>query len=213
MDEIVKLALAKWPNVPDCHGWLGLDARGQWRIGLEGTQRQTITHTAIVDFINRNYIADEQGRWLFQNGPQRVYVTLAYTPYVWRLLPKQKGTGWQLRAHTASSVDQTNPAPTGIWLDSEGRFLIQADGRIGVMHDHDSTLLAEWLCDSNGMKLDETVLNEKIALLMNHSTLQSEKTPQLWIRWMNDDHFILPLVGIASEAVAARFGFNPNPSL
>ena len=30
MDDIVKQALAKWPNVPDCYGWLGLDARGLW---------------------------------------------------------------------------------------------------------------------------------------------------------------------------------------
>ena len=30
MDDIVKQALAKWPNVPDCYGWLGLDARGRW---------------------------------------------------------------------------------------------------------------------------------------------------------------------------------------
>ncbi|MFM8464156.1 MAG: DUF2946 family protein, partial [Burkholderiaceae bacterium] len=22
MDEIVRQALAKWPNVPDCYGWL-----------------------------------------------------------------------------------------------------------------------------------------------------------------------------------------------
>ena len=27
MDEIVKAALKKWPNVPHCHGWLALDAR------------------------------------------------------------------------------------------------------------------------------------------------------------------------------------------
>ena len=30
MDDLVRQALAKWPNVPDCYGWLGLDARGQW---------------------------------------------------------------------------------------------------------------------------------------------------------------------------------------
>ena len=30
MDDIVKAALAKWPNVPNCYGWLGLDARGNW---------------------------------------------------------------------------------------------------------------------------------------------------------------------------------------
>ena len=30
MDEIVKAALKKWPNVPACRDWLGLDARGDW---------------------------------------------------------------------------------------------------------------------------------------------------------------------------------------
>ena len=30
MDEIVKAALKKWPNVPACRGWLALDARGNW---------------------------------------------------------------------------------------------------------------------------------------------------------------------------------------
>ena len=30
MDDIVKQAMAKWPNVPACWGWLGLDARGNW---------------------------------------------------------------------------------------------------------------------------------------------------------------------------------------
>jgi len=30
MDEIVDAALKKWPNVPHCYGWLGLDARGAW---------------------------------------------------------------------------------------------------------------------------------------------------------------------------------------
>ena len=30
MDDIVRAAMVKWPNVPDCFGWLGLDARGNW---------------------------------------------------------------------------------------------------------------------------------------------------------------------------------------
>ena len=30
MDDIVKAALTKWPNVPHCYGWLALDARGDW---------------------------------------------------------------------------------------------------------------------------------------------------------------------------------------
>ena len=30
MDDIVAAALAKWPHVPHCRGWLALDARGDW---------------------------------------------------------------------------------------------------------------------------------------------------------------------------------------
>ena len=38
MDEIVKQAMAKWPNVPHCYGWLGLDARGNWYMRDDKTQ-------------------------------------------------------------------------------------------------------------------------------------------------------------------------------
>ena len=38
MDDIVKQALAKWPNVPDCYGWLGLDARGHWYLRDDAVQ-------------------------------------------------------------------------------------------------------------------------------------------------------------------------------
>jgi hypothetical protein len=39
MDDIVKQAMAKWPNVPYCYGWLALDARGAWRMRDEAAQR------------------------------------------------------------------------------------------------------------------------------------------------------------------------------
>ena len=38
MDEIVKAALRKWPNVPACRGWLALDARGDWYMRDDATQ-------------------------------------------------------------------------------------------------------------------------------------------------------------------------------
>ncbi|HZW22256.1 DUF2946 family protein, partial [Noviherbaspirillum sp.] len=39
MDEIVKQAMAKWPNVPHCYGWLALDARGNWRMRDDRAQK------------------------------------------------------------------------------------------------------------------------------------------------------------------------------
>ena len=99
MDDIVKAALAKWPNVPHCYGWLGLDARGNWYMRDDKTQAQgpfvqskgsLLRHDKLIDFIQRNYEADAEGRWFFQNGPQRVYVELEATPYIWRMMERKK---------------------------------------------------------------------------------------------------------------------------
>ncbi len=43
MDDIVKAAIAKWPNVPNCFGWLGLDARGN-RVEQGGFARARFAH-------------------------------------------------------------------------------------------------------------------------------------------------------------------------
>ncbi|MCX7209520.1 MAG: DUF2946 family protein [Burkholderiales bacterium] len=89
MDDIVKQAMAKWPNVPHCYGWLRLDARGVFRMCDEVAQKNAtagdpIRHTSLLAFIYRNYASDEHGAWFFQNGPQRVYVDLETTPFIAR---------------------------------------------------------------------------------------------------------------------------------
>ncbi len=104
MDDIVRQALAKWPNVPDCYGWLGLDARGRWwmRDGyaqaagpFPEVKGSLLQHEKLIEFIHRNYAADARGCWYFQNGPQRVYVELEATPLVWRI-----EADFSLTAHT-----------------------------------------------------------------------------------------------------------------
>ena len=72
-------AIAKWPNVPACYDWLSLDRRGDWRL-----QGERVMHSGLINFINRQYGCDESGCWFLQNGPQRVFVNLAYTPWVFR---------------------------------------------------------------------------------------------------------------------------------
>ena len=98
MDDIVKQAMAKWPNVPHCNGWLGLDARGNWYMrdehsqalggfasAIPGAKGSLLQHEKLIEFIQRNYAVDDVGQWYFQNGPQRVYVELEATPWVWRV--------------------------------------------------------------------------------------------------------------------------------
>ena len=85
VDEIVLRAQAKWPGVPDVYGWLSLDRRGRWLLRNPVREiYEPIGNAALRQFIARNYARDARGRWFFQNGPQRVFVRLAYTPLVAR---------------------------------------------------------------------------------------------------------------------------------
>ena len=138
MDDIVKAALKKWPQVPHCYGWLALDARGQWymrddRIRATGPFPQVkgsrIEHEKLREFIQRNYAHDEHGAWFFQNGPQRVYVELEAAPWVWRVQPQ---AGWPLRSHTGLCA-QAQAA----WLDEHGRLFVQTELGLGLVHSMD----------------------------------------------------------------------------
>lgn len=217
MDELVKQALAKWPNVPDCYGWLALDGRGRWRIG---EQRETISHMPTIEYINRNYLADEAGRWFFQNGPQRVFVDLDFTPFVWRLIPiTDAGTASnpetaELVAHIGEIATHTN----GIWLMSNGRFLIEANQRVGILHDHDSALLLERLCHADGSAMDEAASSEALAVLMASAPDKAQPDPASGLPAATPLHLRLPgtdaplpLQAIASGEIAWRFRFNAKP--
>jgi hypothetical protein len=121
MDEIVARSLAKWPNVPAVYGWLGLDRRGNWLI-----KGERIANAALREFIGRNYEADDRGRWYFQNGPQRVYVTLAYTPLVVHYegprLADHCGGGFSFEA---------------AFQDDEGSVLLAGRGTVALLDDRD----------------------------------------------------------------------------
>ena len=143
MDDIVKAAMAKWPNVPNCFGWLALDARGDWYLRDEPTQHagpfpqvkgSRVTHAKLKAFIERNYEADARGRWYFQNGPQRVYVQLEATPWVWRVQWPADGQGQApaVTSHTGRAAQVRSS-----WLDDEGRLYLDTDLGLGLVHSQD----------------------------------------------------------------------------
>jgi hypothetical protein len=143
MDAIVQAALRKWPKVPHCHGWLALDARGQWfmrdeRIQAAGPFPQVkgsrIEHDKLRAFIERNYACDEAGAWFFQNGPQRVYVELEAAPFVWRV---DAAPGWPVHSHTGLAAQ-----PRGCWLDDGGRLFLATDIGYGIVHTLDMGIAA-----------------------------------------------------------------------
>lgn len=142
MDDIVRQALAKWPHVPHCYGWLGLDARGDWymrddRVQAQGSFAQAkgsrLQHDKLIDFIGRNYEADARGCWYFQNGPQRVYVELQVAPWVWRLAPDGG-----VHAHTGPALQVKASC-----LDELGRLYLHTDRGLGLVHTLDMVWAAQ----------------------------------------------------------------------
>ncbi len=142
MDDIVRQAMAKWPNVPHCYAWLGLDARGQWymrddRVQAAGpfpaSKGSLLRHEKLVGFIHRNYSHDAEGRWYFQNGPQRVYVELEVAPLVWRV--EADGS---VAAHTGVPAQVR-----GTVLDELGRLYLDTDLGFGLVHSMDM----QWAAD------------------------------------------------------------------
>jgi hypothetical protein len=127
MDAVVAQAMAKWPNVPAVYGWLSLDRRGNWLI-----KGERIANRALREFISRNYASDSAGRWYFQNGPQRVYVTLAYTPLV-------------VHYEAEALLDHCGrPFARGAeYLDDEGSVLVAGEATIALLDDRDLARYAE----------------------------------------------------------------------
>jgi hypothetical protein len=148
MDDIVQQAMAKWPHVPDCSGWLGLDSRGQWwmrddkvqalgsfQSGLRGAKGSVLRHDKLIDFIHRNYESDAQGCWYFQNGPQRVFIELEVTPHIWRIEDE-----FAVTSHTGRLVQVHKSL-----VDEFGKLYLHTSLGLGLVHTLDVQRAAQAL--------------------------------------------------------------------
>jgi hypothetical protein len=190
MDDIVKQAMAKWPNVPNVYGWLGLDRRGVWRI-----KGDTVTSPVIAGFISRNYDHDEQGRWFFQNGPQRVFVTLDYAPFVYHIVwNADPATPLCIQTHTGAAVRTIASA----WIDESGVLLLLTEYGAGMVDDRNLERLLPAFTDASGRTLAEDEVAERI------ERLQAGGTADIGLQYAGA---CAPLNAIAATAVAAKFGF------
>jgi len=148
MDDIVRQAMAKWPDVPDCYGWLGLDCRGQWwmrddrvqaigafQSGLPGAKGSLLRHEKLIEFIQRNYESDAQGCWYFQNGPQRVYIELEITPQIWRI---EDDLSVVAHSGVMSTVNK-------MLVDENGRVYLDTLHGLGLVHTLDVARAAQAL--------------------------------------------------------------------
>lgn len=153
MDDLVKAALVKWPNVPACFGWLGLDARGQWWMRDDAAQRcgpfgsnspgakgSVLRHDKLIEFIGRNYDVEPDGplsgAWFFQNGPQKVYVELESTPWIWRV--SKHSNSFEITSHTGQPVHLES-----CHLCERGWLYLLTDVGFGLIHSQDVFVAAQ----------------------------------------------------------------------
>ena len=201
MDLVVSRAMAKWPNVPAVYGWLALDRRGQWSIkGEAGVE--AIGNRKLIEFIGRNYTHDDAGCWYFQNGPQRVYVDLAYTPQVYRIA----------RAHPLAFETHTGVASVALqaaYMDEAGDLLLVAEHGPGLLLDRDLPRALEALVYADGHALEE----ERLLALIEEGDDAADV-------YFKTGAASLPLNLIQSAEAPARLGYvraprpagNPRPA-
>lgn len=191
MDEIVARSMLKWPNVPAVYGWLRLDRRGNWRVKMPSAsgaaQRyERIRNAGLTDFIGRNYARDATGRYFFQNGPQRVFVAVDYTPYVYRL--DDAGLGF------VAQNGEPAAGLTRMMLDEKGALLLECQPGVGVVLDRDLAKVIE--------ALRESIADEEVLF----AAVQGGEARRIRLHGRD-----LELAPVLSAEVPRRYGYVSQP--
>jgi hypothetical protein len=191
MDDAVVRALARWPSVPDVYGWLSLDRRGRWL--LKG---ETIGNEALREFINRNYFGLADGAFVFQNGPQRVYVALEAAPWVASL----SGTG-ELELHTGARLETV----TGAWVAETGDLYLSLSDGVAIVDDRDLEAISDTWVGADGSSLTEDERELRLEPLLEGGPRGSTS---LAMRWAGQ---LISINAIRSAEIADQFGFIAEP--
>jgi hypothetical protein len=183
------------------YGWLRLDRRGRWLIRMPDRNAagaaapaeprfERVVNPAMIEFIGRNYTHDAEGRYFFQNGPQRVFVALECAPWIFRL----DESGSRLVTHT----DAPAGAPRDAYFDEQGGLILLCEIGIGAVLDRDLAALAERFSDEAGQPLDAEALMHR-----------AQGDTRVRARMFNAD---IAIGAIRSGELAARFGFVARPA-
>ena len=190
MEDWVFRALEKWPKVPALFGWLSLDRRGRWYV-----RGELISRPQIIDTIGRNYEADELGRWYFQNGPQRGYVSCETAPLV--LLAQPDGS---LLTHNGLRVR----APRLACLDEEGSLLIVTEHGPAALDASD----LDWaLARLRGV--DGAVTEDELQGALEQAS--GEPTALTLVLSVDADELTLPVKRLDLAAAPAELGYVRDP--
>ncbi len=185
MDAQVLAALARWPNVPAVYGWLAIDGRGNFRL-----RGESIGNPALRAFIGRNYAADPDGCWHFQNGPQRVYVAIELAPLICRLDAEA------LVTHVGQAVTTCERA----LVDEFGTIFLATGCGPAAIDDRDGAALLARLAGSDGGALADDAIE---------SWLRGERRAAL--RVPGPGAAAVAIEPVRRDAVPRLLGFDPAP--
>jgi hypothetical protein len=166
---------------------------------VNGLAGQAIEHSVLKDFISRNYARDTWGRYFFQNGPQRVFVSLDATPWVARIIPENG-------KHALMTQCQTHINPSAALSDESGNIYIVGLMETSLYQNPDNqTFTKEYL--------------PSVALLHDHDLDQFSGLAKLheeacsfggsW-NWQGKQ---LPLDPVFKKELEVRFDFMTTPTL
>ena len=188
MAERVLRGMSKWPDVPAVYNWLSLDRRGRWL--MKGSE---ITHPLLLGFINQHYFLADDGSYYFQNGPQRVFIELEITPYIFGL------AGDNLVTQNHLQVGRVEAA----WLSDQGDLLLQTNLGPGLIDDRYLAQVEEWVVvDGDRDRARDQVLGQLLAGKNNLDVRLSSQSVG----------FDLPLLPVSSARLEAVLGFIARPT-
>jgi hypothetical protein len=180
MDDIVKAAMAKWPDVPDCYGWLALDARGNWRMrdarcqALESAGRHH-PPSKLVKLYQSELSARRQRPMVLPEWPAASVCgsggDTVYRPH--------------FRCRIYSAYREILPQPDAGFFNSEGNLILQSNKILAQLDDRDLAEVSSQLYENNQL-LDDNDLMDWL-----NQTNQAD---------CNDNWF-----GVFTEKVTVRF--------
>ena len=167
---------------------------------MAASRASASSNPTVTAFIGRNYERDERGCWFFQNGPQRVFVQLDYTPLVLRVVGAS-GAPLELEAHTGKRGGDGRGR-----VDRRGRRAAPRHRARAPASCTTATCSGSMpaFVDANGSPLEEDVLEE----LMDARRSSGAAVP-LWLKFGETQR-----EGRADPLRAtcpARFGFVREP--
>ena len=153
-----------------------------------------MSNAVIVDFINRNYAHDAVGCWYFQNGPQRVFVAIDYTPFVYRLDAPHPGAPPRIVSHTGLAVTRVEVS----WIYEAAVMLLATELAADMRDARGLDRLLPCFTDESGTALTEDIIAETT------ERLQAGGDTRLHFHYLG---YTLPVSPIKAGDVPFKFGF------